>query len=148
MSTILARLVLGFFAGAFSHVIFQNLVIAILYPAKLFPAPPWNWASVPPFGVPQTLNLAFWAGLWGVAYALLEPWLTGRLGWLAGGLVYGLAPLLGFWLIVLPIKGAGIGGGFDPAAVPVHIALHAAYGVGVAILFRLGLPLVERASTI
>ena len=46
---------------------------------------------VPPLGVPKSLSLAFWAGLWGVAYALLEPRLTALLGWWAGGLVFGLA---------------------------------------------------------
>jgi hypothetical protein len=46
---------------------------------------------VPPFGVPKTLNLGFWAGLWGVGYALIEPRLTALFGRWLGGLVYGLA---------------------------------------------------------
>jgi hypothetical protein len=72
-----------------------------------------------------------------LVYALLERRFTAPFGWLAGGLVFGLlGPLLVFWIVVLPLKGAGIGGGFHPAMVPIHVGFHAAYGIGVAIIFR------------
>src|SRR5262245_2556072 len=89
---------------------------------------------VPPLGVPQSLNLGFWAGLWGVAYALLEPRLTALFGPWWGGVIFGLAPLAAFWFVVLPLKGLGIGGGFHPAAVPIHIGFHVIFGIGTAIL--------------
>lgn len=91
---------------------------------------------MPPFGVPMSLNLGFWAGLWGVIYVLLEPWLTALFGWLLGGLVFGLAPLAVYWFVVLPLKGSGIGGGFHLAMVPIEIGFHVIFGIGVAILFR------------
>jgi hypothetical protein len=146
MSTTSTRLFLGFVAGFFSNLIFQDGLLAILYAAHLVPALGWSLMPVPPLGVPQSLNLAFWAGLWGIAYALLEPRLTARLGWWLGGLVFGLAPLLVFWFIVLPLKGFGVGGGFQAAMVPLHIALHAIYGLGAAIIFRSGLVLARRRS--
>jgi hypothetical protein len=136
------RIVIGFLAGFLSHLIFQGALGAGLYAAHLAPTLPWSLEPLPPLGVPRTLSLGFWAGLWGIAYALLEPWLTARLGRWWGGLVFGLAgPLLAFWFVVLPIKGLGLGGGFDPAAVPIHVAFHAVFGVGVALIFWLGLAL-------
>jgi hypothetical protein len=140
MSTTPQRLFLGFTAGALSHLIFQDGLLALLYLAHLAPALPWNLKPVPPLGVPLSLNLAFWAGLWGVAYALLERRLTARMGWLPGGLVFGIAPLAVFWFVVLPLKGFGIGGGFNP----LYVALHLIFGIGASIIFRSGLVVARR----
>src|SRR5688572_21458774 len=143
MSTISTRLFLGFAAGSLSHLIFQGAFGASLYAANLLPGLPWSLAPVPPLGVPRSLNLAFWAGLWGLGYALLEPRLTARFGrWLCG-LAYGLAPLAGYWFVALPLKGLGVGGGFHAAMVPIEIGFHLVYGIGAAILFRIGHALVR-----
>lgn len=144
MSTISTRLSLGFLAGAFSHLIFQGGFGGILYAANLLPGLVWSLAPVEPFGVPRSLNLAFWAGLWGLGYALLEPRLTAHFGRWLGGLVYGLAPLAGYWFVVLPLKGLGIGGGFHLAMVPIEIGFHAVFGIGVAILFGAAVVLARR----
>lgn len=143
MSTTATRLFLGFLAGFLSHLIFQGGFGSILYAAHVLPSLPWNLTPVPPLGVPKTLSLGFWAGLWGVAYILLEPRLTARFGWWLGGLVFGLAPLAVYWFVVLPLKGMGVGGGFHPAMVPIEIGFHEAFGIGVAIIFRAGLVLAR-----
>jgi hypothetical protein len=138
VSTTSTRLFLGFLAGFFSHLIFQGAFGAILYGAHLLPALPWSFTPVPPLGVPRSLNLGFWAGLWGLVYALIERRLTARFGWWVGGFVFGLVgPLLVFWVVVLPLKGLGIGGGFNPGTVPIHVGFHAVFGLGAAIIFRL-----------
>ena len=139
MSTTSTRLFLGFLAGSLSHLIFQDALLGTLYIMHLAPALPWSLMRVPPLGVPASLNLAFWAGLWGLAYAHVERRLTTRFGWWLGGLVFGIAPLAAYWFVVLPLKGFGIGGGFHLAMVPLHVALHAIFGIGTAILFRSGL---------
>jgi hypothetical protein len=144
MSTTSTRLFLGFLAGFLSHLIFQDALLGTLYVAHLAPALPWSLMPVPPLGVPASLNLAFWAGLWGLAYALLERRLTTLFGWWPGGLAFGIAPLAVYWFVVLPLKGAGIGGGFHLAMVPLHVALHAIFGIGTAIIFRSGLLLAGR----
>jgi hypothetical protein len=113
----------------------------------VLPALPWSLTPVPPFGVPKTLSLGFWAGLWGLAYALLEPRLTARLGWWLGGLVFGALPLAVLWFVVLPLKGVAIGGGFQLAMVLIGVGFHAAFGIGVAIIFRLGLGLARRKAS-
>jgi hypothetical protein len=136
MPAISARLALGFTAAALSHVIFQGALGAALHAGNLVPELVWSLEPVPPFGVPATVNNMFWDGLWGMLYALLEPRLTARLGRLPGGLVLGLASLLTFWFVVLPLKGAG--GGFDGAEVAIDVAFDLTFGLGTAILFRVG----------
>lgn len=145
MSTTATRLVLGFLAGFLSHLIFQGGFGSLLFAANVLPALPFSLMPVPPFGVPKTLNLGFWAGLWGVGYALLEPRLTALFGRWLGGLVYGLAPLAGYWFVVLPLKGLGVGGGFHLAMLPIEIGFHAAFGIGTAIIYRSGLILTRRS---
>ena len=146
MSATSTHLVLGFLAGALSHLIFQGGLGSILYAAHLLPSLPWGLAPMPPLGVPKTLSLGFWAGLWGLVYALLEPRLTAHFGWWVGGLVFGIAPLLVYWFVVLPLKGAGVGGGFHLAMVPIEVGFHAIFGIGVAIIFRSGLALVRGSA--
>src|ERR1041384_414801 len=138
------RLLLGFLAGILSTLIFQGGFGAILYAAHVAPTLPWSLDPVPPFGVPKTVSSCFWAGLWGVVYVLLEPRLTARFGWGLGGLVFGIAPILVLWFVVLPLKGQGIGGGFHPAMVPIVIASHLLFGLGVAIVLRAELALGRR----
>ena len=137
------RLFLGFVAGFLSHLIFQGGFGAALYAAHLVPALTWSLRPVPPLGVPLSLNLGFWAGLWGVVYVLLEPRLTALIGWWLGGLVFGALPLAVYCFVVLPLKGSGIGGGFHPAMVPIEVGFHVIFGIGVAIIFRCGLALAR-----
>lgn len=141
-----SRLLLGFLAGFLSHLMFQGAFGSILYAMDVLPASPYSLMPVPPLGVPKTLSLGFWAGLWGVAYVLIEGRLTVRFGWLVGGLVFGLAPLAVYWFVVLPLKGAGIGGGFHLTMVPIEIGFHAAFGIGLAVIVRAGLALARHRS--
>ena len=127
MSTLSTRLALGFGAGFLSHLVFQGAFGSALYAAHILPSLPFSLAPVPPLGVPRTLSLSFWAGLWGVLYAGLEPRITARLGRWLGGIAFGVLPLLGHWFVALPLKGAGVGGGF-----------HLAFGLGLAALLRAG----------
>jgi hypothetical protein len=130
------QLVIGFVAGFVSVWIFSSGGIAVLAAARsAVPFPAWSMAPTQPFGVPQTVSGAFWGGLWGVLYALLEPWLTSQLGWWVGGLAFGMLPLLALWFVALPLKGLPVGGGF--ATVPQDVLLHAVFGLGTAIVFRL-----------
>src|SRR3546814_4577296 len=92
-------------------------------------------APVSPFGVPQTLSAAFFGGLWGIAYAAAEPWLAARLGWHAGGLAFGILPLVVLWFVVFPLKGIPVGGGFTAFGLQQGVVLHVAFGLGLANFF-------------
>ena len=146
MSNIPSRLLLGFGAGALSHVVFQGALGTAYFAAGLIPGLPWSLEPVPPFGVPRTLNFAFWAGLWGIAYALLEPRLTARVGRIGGGLAFGVAAMLVRWFVVLPLKGAPVVEGFVPDLVIVYAGFHLAFGVGLAVIFGAALGLAASLS--
>jgi hypothetical protein len=142
-------LALGFTAGFLSVWIFSSGMIALLYVAGVaVPFAPWSMAPTAPFGVPQTLSGAFWGGLWGLLYSLLEPRLTARVGWWAGGLLFGALPLFVLWFVVLPVKGIPVGGGFALSGSAVGVALHTIFGFGTAILFRTGARLVGRGTSL
>lgn len=70
-------LVKVFVAGAFSVLVFQLSVSAVLSSLSLSPFPIYPMTPVPPFGVPQSLNWAFWGGVWAL---VLWPILRGRSG--------------------------------------------------------------------
>lgn len=146
MSNISTRLLLGFGAGALSHVIFQGGLGAAYYAAGLIPAPIWSLQPVPPYGVPVTVNFAFWAGLWGILYALLEPRLTARVGRIGGGLAIGVAALLARWFVVLPLKGAPVAEGLEPTAVGIFVGFHLIYGLGLALIYGAALGLIRRGG--
>ncbi len=136
------RLLIGFAAGALSHVLFQGGLGAILYAADLRPDLVWSLRPVPPLAVPATVNSMFWDGLWGLLYALWEPRLAPRLGRVGSGLALGLASLLVFWLVVLPLKGSG-GGGLAGSEIANGVAFDLVFGIGTALIFTAGTTLVR-----
>jgi hypothetical protein len=140
MQALSTRLLLGFLAGVLSTLIFQGGFGAALYALHVSQNLPWSLAPVPPFGVPRTVSSCFWAGLWGLVYVLLEPRLTARFGWWLGGIVFGFAPVLVLWFIVLPLKGVEVGGGFHLTALVSHLL----FGLGVATILRAELALAGR----
>jgi hypothetical protein len=144
MLTLSTRLALGFAAGFLSHLIFQGGFGSALYAAHILPSLPFSLAPVPPLGVPRTVSMGLWAGLWALLYVVLEPGLTARLGRWLGGIAFGVLPLLGHWFVVLPLKGLGVGGGFHARMVPIEVGFHLVFGLGVAVLFRAGLLLLQR----
>jgi hypothetical protein len=144
MPTLPTRLALGFAAGFLSHLLFQGAFGSALHAAHILPSLPFSLAPVPPFGVPRTISLGTWAGVWALLYAVIEPRLTARLGRWPGGIAFGVLPLLGHWFVALPLKGLGIGGGFHARMVPIEIGFHLVFGLGVAILFQAGLRLAQR----
>src|SRR5918997_773967 len=50
------RLLLGFTAGALSHVVFQGALGTAYFAFGLIPGLPWGFEPLPPFGVPRTVN--------------------------------------------------------------------------------------------
>jgi hypothetical protein len=141
--TIPERLLIGFGAGALSHVVFQGGLSAVLYSAGALPHLIWSLDPVGPLAVPTILNNMFWDGLWGMLYALSEPRLTPRLGRLGGGAAVGLASVLIFWLVVLPLKGSGVAD-LPASEIAIDLAFDLVFGLGIARLFQAALHLRRR----
>ena len=148
LSNLPFRLLLGFSAGALSHVVFQGALGSAYFASGLIPGLPWSFEPLPPFGVPRTVNFAFWAGLWGIAYALLEPRLTAHVGRIQGGLVVGVAAMLVRWFVVLPLQGAPVVEGFVPNLVVVFAGFHVIFGFGLAVIFGAALRLAPSLAQV
>lgn len=137
MKKLTRTIVFGFVAGGLSHLVFQGALGTILYSADITSAPAWSFTPVAPFGVPKTLSLAIWAGLWGIGYSWAEPHLRARFGTVAGGIIFAFAALLSHWFIAQPLKGKGLGGGFNLAVVPIELSLTVTFGVGLVVCYGL-----------
>lgn len=114
MANPLGRAVAGFAAGALAVAIFHQGMYVLL--ARLgipLQGVPWDMRpDVAAYGLPRLVNLMFWGGLWGIAFAWLGDRLSGP-GWWRGMLFGMLGPmLLGSWIVVSLIKGRPVLNGF------------------------------------
>ena len=127
--------VVGFVAGSVSVLIFHQLGFLIANELGLLKVPLYSMRPLPPFGVPAILSSAFWGGLWGIAAAFVVPRLPqavdGPLGWM---LFAGVIVTLVKWFVVLPIKGAPVGGGFRMPAVVIVPLVYAFWGFGMWVI--------------
>jgi len=62
---------------------------------------------------------------------------TGNAYWIRALVIGALGPSLIAWFVVMPIKGMGPAGGWDPKVIVGGLLLNGAWGVGVALLMRL-----------
>ena len=133
------RLLLGFAAAFAATLIFHQIGLGILHVFGITAATPYNIRPVPPFGVPKVISLAFWGGVWGILFVLVEPWLPrGTAGYWAGAIVFGaIFPTLVAWLVVLPLKGLPAGGGFHWPGIIVGPIVNGLWGLGTAIFLQL-----------
>ena len=72
VSTSATRLLLGFVAAFLATLTFHQIGIWVLHAVGLTGATPWVTTPIPPLGVPSVLSLAFWGGLWGIVFVLIE----------------------------------------------------------------------------
>lgn len=124
----------GFVAGAVAFLVFHQGAFWALTQAGVLQVSTWSMASVPPFGVPQVVSFMFWTGLWGVFGAFLVPRLpTPRwLGWMLFAAVF---VTLVNWFIVLPLKGAPVGGGFRMPGVLLAPLVYSFWGLGMWLIY-------------
>lgn len=130
--------VVGFIAGFLSVLTFHQLGFHIANELGVARSVIYNMRPVPPFGAPVILSGAFWGGLWGIVGAYLVPrlpaWLDGPYGWMAFA---GILVTLVNWFVVLPIKGAPVGNGFNLPGVIVAPIVYAFWGLGIWIFIGL-----------
>lgn len=130
--------IVGFLAGALSVLVFHQLGFWVAKELGLLNVPLYSLRPVPPWGVPAIVSQAFWGGLWGIAAAFLVERLPtpldGVLGWM---LFAGIVVTLVNWFVVLPIKGAPMGGGFRMNAVAVVPVVYVVWGFGMWLIAQL-----------
>ncbi len=131
------RFLRAFLAGFLSTLVFHQGLLAILHAAGKTPRAPWVMAPVPPFGVPSVVSLAFWGGLWGILLWEIVRKRSGRAVWVAALVLGAVLPTLVALLVVLPLKGLPLGGGWKPDLVAGALLLNGAWGLGVVAFMRL-----------
>lgn len=127
----------GFFAGFLATLIFHQLTLTVLWALGLAPFGPFSLAPTPPFGIPAVLSLAFWGGVWGILFALAEPRFPPPPAYWSAAFLFGaILPTLVALLIVLPLKGRPLGGGWQPALLVTAFLINGAWGLGTGWLFK------------
>lgn len=138
MNACIRTLLVGFIAGALSVLVFHQLGFWIANELGYARVPLYSLRPVPPWGVPTILSLALWGGLWGIAAAFLVPRLPGLLNGVLGWVLFAaIIVTLVNWFIVLPIKGAPVGGGFRMPGLVVVPLVYALWGFGMWLIARL-----------
>jgi len=133
-----ARLVFGFIAGFFATLFFHQLAVALLWAAGVAPFGPFPLGLTKPFGVPAVFSLAFWGGVWGVLFALIEGKFPGRSGyWVLAFLFGAILPSLVALLVVLPLKGRPIGSGWHSPLLLTVFVINGAWGVGTGLILKM-----------
>ena len=153
----MGRIVAGFLAGALAVLVFHQTMGILLAKAGFPPAgPPYNMAAhaaaipaVAAFfkslgfaGWPIIFNLCFWGGMWGLLYGLINGVVPGR-SVIVKGLVFGFLIQLFNWTALAYIQGQRTGtaaayfSGFVPQRMAIGAAFQMAFGLGVAIFYRL-----------
>jgi hypothetical protein len=130
--------VLGFLAGALATLVLHQIAIGVLHGLGILPNPPYSLRPVGPLRIPSVLNLAFWGGLWGIAWALLSERM--RIGWpiWLAGLVFGaVAPTLVGWFVVAPLRGQPLAQGFNLSRMWIGPVVNAIWGLGTALIYDL-----------
>ncbi len=130
------RAVLGFIAGALAVLVFHQGMLAVLHATGVVPRSPYSFMPTQPFGVPAVLSAAFFGGLWGAVMLLALPARTahGPGFWLAG-LVFGaILPTAVALIVVAPLKGQPMGGGWQAGRIIVGLLVNGAWGLGTALI--------------
>jgi hypothetical protein len=126
----------AFIAGFVSTLVFHQGVLWLLCAGGFSPRAPWNMTPVPPLHAPAVISLAFWGGLWGIVLWAMIGASGGSAYWIKALVIGALGPSLVAWFVVMPIKGLGAAGGWNPKVIVGALLLNGAWGVGAALLIR------------
>jgi hypothetical protein len=130
------RLLAGFVAGFFATLIFHQLTLAVLWVVGVAPFGPFSMAATRPFGVPAVISLAFWGGVWGILFAVIERTFPRRGYWLTIFLFGAIFPSLVALLVVLPLRGRPAGGGWHIPLLVTAVLVNGAWGIGTGLIFK------------
>jgi len=127
---------LGFAAGVLSVLVVLQGALWLLNVTGLVPLRPYSLQPIPPFGVPQFANQAFWGGLWGIVLAAILR-RAPRLPDLLFGFAFGAVALnIVVWFVLPAIKGTPYFGGGDPKRLATAVFLNGSFGWGAALILR------------
>lgn len=127
----------AFIAGFLSTLIFHQGMHAIFHFTGLTTRAPFQMTATAPLHVPQVISLAFWGGIWAIALWFALRRCKGASYWLGWLLAGAIGPTVVALLLVFPLKGLPMGGGWEPKLWIAGLILNGVWGIGVAILLKL-----------
>ncbi|MGH8504518.1 MAG: hypothetical protein ACRETM_00970 [Stenotrophobium sp.] len=127
----------SFIAGFVSTLVFHQGLLALLHRAGVTPIAPYSMAATAPMHVPQVISLAFWGGIWGIVLWMLIANAKGSAFWLRAAVIGAIGPSVVAWFVVMPLKGMGMAGGWNPKVIVGALLLNAVWGLGVALIMRM-----------
>jgi hypothetical protein len=131
------RLVYGFIAGFFATLIFHQLTLAALWAAGVAPFGPFSMATTTPFGVPAVFSLAAWGGVWGIVFALVDKKFPHHSAyWVTAFLFGAILPSFVALVVVLPLKGKPMGGGWHAPLMLTALLINGAWGIGTGLILK------------
>jgi hypothetical protein len=116
--------------------VFHQGLLTIFYLAGASPRAPYDLTAVPPLRIPAVVSLAFWGGVWGAAIWPLLKHAAGAAYWGRAVVIGAIGPSAVALLIVIPLKGMAIAGGWDPKLIVGALILNGAWGLGLALFVR------------
>ena len=131
------RILFGFIAGFLATLTFHQVGLALLWWAGVAPFGPFSMIATQPFGVPAVISLAFWGGVWGILFGLVDVSFPRGSGyWLTAFLFGAIVPTLVALLVVLPLKGRPLGGGWQPALLVTAFLINGIWGIGTGLILK------------
>jgi hypothetical protein len=128
---------LGFVAGFLATLVFHQLTLALLWAAGVAPFGPFSMVATRPFHVPAVISLALWGGIWGTLFALLHDRFPRGLGYWVTAFVWGaFYPSLVALVVVFPLKGLPMGGGWHLPLLLTAFLINGAWGVGSGVFLK------------
>jgi hypothetical protein len=129
------RLLFGFAAGFLATLIFHQLTLWVLWNMGVAPFAPFSMATTKPLGVPAMFSLAFWGGIWGILYALVDRTFPRHGGYWVVALLFGaILPSAVAIFIVVPLKGLSMGGGWH--LLVTALLVNGAWGIGTGMILK------------
>lgn len=130
-------LLFGFIAGFLATLIFHQLTLALLWGIALAPFGPFPMAPTYPFGIPAVFSLAFWGGVWGIIFVMIsKSFPRGGGYWIAAFFFGAILPSMIALLVVLPLKGRPMGGGWHAPLLMTAFLINGAWGIGTGLIFK------------
>jgi len=118
----------GFVAGVLSVLVFHQLGFSTAAELGFGRPNLYSMRPVPPW----------WGGLWGMLGAFVVARLPGVLNGVLGWILFAIVLVLAVnWFVVLPIKGAPVGGGWRLPGVAVVPIVYALWGFGMWLFYGL-----------
>jgi hypothetical protein len=132
------RWIYGFIAGLLATLTFHQIALLLLRTAGIAPFAPYNMTATQPFGIPAVFSLALWGGAWGILFAILHSRFPGNFNyWIAAFGFGAIFPSLVALLIVAPMKGNPIGGGWHGPMLLTALLINGAWGAGTGVFLNL-----------